>query len=172
MQEENLTEQKERLRSRAVCVVIPTYNNAGTILDVVSRSLEQCDDVIVVCDGCTDSTVELLSSLSGNVDILEFKTNRGKGAALREGFRHARQRGFAYAITLDADGQHFPEDIPAMLQANIDNPGALIVGERTNLDKAERSRGSRFANRYGNSGLLCRLDTGFLTRRADTDSTP
>lgn len=115
MQEENLTEQKARLRSRAVCVVIPTYNNAGTILDVVRRSLEQCDDVIVVCDGCTDSTVELLSSLSGNIDILEFKTNRGKGAALREGFRHARQRGFAYAITLDADGQHFPEDIPAML---------------------------------------------------------
>ena len=51
MQEENLTEQKARLRSRAVCVVIPTYNNAGTILDVVRRSLEQCDDVIVVCDG-------------------------------------------------------------------------------------------------------------------------
>ena len=73
MQEENLTEQKARLRSRAVCVVIPTYNNAGTILNVVRRSLVQCDDVIVVCDGCTDSTVELLSSLSGNVDILEFK---------------------------------------------------------------------------------------------------
>ena len=57
MQEENLTEQKERLRSRAVCVVIPTYNNAGTILDVVRRSLEQCDDVIVVCDGGDDPTV-------------------------------------------------------------------------------------------------------------------
>lgn len=166
MQEENLTEQKARLRSRAVCVVIPTYNNAGTILDVVRRSLEQCDDVIVVCDGCTDSTVELLSSLSGNIDILEFKTNRGKGAALREGFRHARQRGFAYAITLDADGQHFPEDIPAMLQANIDNPGALIVGERTNLDKAKRSRGSRFANRFGNFWFA--LQTGH--RLSDTQT--
>lgn len=166
MQEESLTEQKARLRSRAVCVVIPTYNNAGTILDVVRRSLEQCDDVIVVCDGCTDSTVELLSSLSGNVDILEFETNRGKGAALREGFRHARQRGFAYAITLDADGQHFPEDIPAMLQANIDNPGALIVGERTNLDKAERSRGSRFANRFSNFWFA--LQTG--QRLSDTQS--
>ena len=58
--------------------------------------------------------------------------------------------GFAYAITLDADGQHFPEDIPHMLRANQKHPGALIVGQRKDLDKAERSAGSKFANAFAN----------------------
>ena len=58
--------------------------------------------------------------------------------------------GFAYAITLDADGQHFPEDIPTMLQANQKHPGALIVGERKGLEEMERSKGSKFANAFAN----------------------
>ena len=61
MQEESL---KSRLKSRGICVIIPTYNNAGTIVDVVRRSLEQCDDVIVVCDGCTDGSLQLLEAMS------------------------------------------------------------------------------------------------------------
>ncbi|MBR3677281.1 MAG: glycosyltransferase family 2 protein, partial [Alistipes sp.] len=134
-----MTEQKQILRDRGICVIIPTYNNAGTISDVVQRAMEQCSDVIVVCDGCTDNTLSLLQNLATPPIIVELPKNSGKGAALKAGFREALSRGFAYAITLDGDGQHFPEDIPTLLQANQKHPGALVVGERKALDSADRS---------------------------------
>ncbi len=141
---------RKLLSDRGICVIIPTYNNAGTVTDVVSRSQEYCKDVIVVCDGCTDNTIELLQSMATVPDIVDLRVNKGKGAALKKGFRHALERGFSYAITLDADGQHYPEDIPSVLKANIDNPGALIVGSRANLKDMERSKGSKFANGFSN----------------------
>ncbi len=136
------------MRDRAICVIIPTYNNAGTVRDVVERSLAQCLDVIVVNDGSNDSTAGILSSIEG-IDIVTLNRNQGKGTALKRGFERARARGFAYAITLDADGQHFPEDIPILLDANIKHPDALIVGSRRFGD-AQRSAGSRFANSFSN----------------------
>lgn len=145
-----LAEQKATLRERGICVIIPTYNNGGTIADVVARAMHQCDDVIVVCDGCTDDTLQQLDRLPSKPVIVDLKTNRGKGTALKEGFRYALKAGFAYAITLDGDGQHYPEDIPCLLKANQKHPGALIVGERKDLDKAERSGGSKFANKFSN----------------------
>ena len=87
------------------------------------------DDVIVVNDGCTDSTASILADIKG-ITVVTLGHNSGKGTALKTGFRKALEMGFSYAITLDADGQHFPEDIPLMLKANIENPGAFIVGER------------------------------------------
>jgi len=140
---------KQTLRERGICVVIPTYNNAGTIADVVRRTLDQCLDVIVVADGCTDDTLGILEGIEG-ITIVSYERNRGKGSALKRGFKKALEMGFAYAITLDADGQHFPEDIPVMLQANQKHPGALIVGQRLGLDEMERSWGSKFANAFGN----------------------
>ena len=142
-------ETKKTLRDRGICVVIPTYNNAGTIADVVRRALEYCLDVIVVADGCTDQTLDILQGIEG-ITIVSCTKNGGKGSALKRGFKQALQMGFAYAITLDADGQHFPEDIPTMLQANQKHPGALIVGERKGLDAMERSKGSKFANAFAN----------------------
>jgi len=140
---------KQTLRERGICVVIPTYNNAGTIADVVRRTLDWCSDVIVVADGCTDATPDILRGIEGII-VVAYAKNAGKGTALKRGFRKALEMGFAYAITLDADGQHFPEDIPVMLQANQEHPGALIVGQRKNLEKAERSKGSKFANAFSN----------------------
>ena len=145
-----IVDQKHRMKSRGICVIVPTFNNAGTIVDVVSRCQAQCDDVIVVCDGCTDNTVQLLEAMDFPPVILDLGHNRGKGIALREGFRYALKSGFAYAITLDGDGQHFPEDIPVLVEANIKHPGALIVGARKNLENAERSGGSKFANKFSN----------------------
>jgi 1-acyl-sn-glycerol-3-phosphate acyltransferase len=140
---------KQTLRDRGICVVIPTYNNAGTIADVVRRTLEQCMDVIVVSDGSTDGTLQILQDIGG-ITVVSYERNAGKGTALKRGFRKALEMGFAYAITLDADGQHFPEDIPAMLHANQKHPGALIVGQRKGLAEMERSKGSRFANAFSN----------------------
>lgn len=148
MHTENI-EQRRRLHSRGICVIIPTYNNSGTIRDVVTRCKMQCDDIIVVNDGCTDNTEEILHSIDG-ITIVSLRSNSGKGTALKEGFRKALSMGFSYAITLDADGQHYPEDIACLLDANIKNPGSLIIGERKDLEKQERSGGSKFANAFSN----------------------
>ena len=143
-----MTEQKKTLRERGICVVIPTYDNAGTIADVVRQTLLQCDDVIVVDDGSRDGTADILNSIE-DITVVTLPKNAGKGSALKAGFREARKRGFSYAITLDGDGQHYPTDIATMLRANQANPGALIVGSRR-LEGVERSKGSNFANRFSN----------------------
>lgn len=139
---------KQLLRDRGICVVIPTYNNVGTIVDVVNRTLQQCDDVIVVNDGSTDGTAGLLRRMEG-ICLVDYADNKGKGTALKRGFRKALELGFSYAVTLDADGQHYPEDIPLLLECNVKYPGCIIVGQR-NLEGVERSGGSKFANAFSN----------------------
>ena len=162
----NLEIQHKTLRERGICVIIPTYNNAGTIVGVVEQSLKQCLDVIVVCDGCTDNTIELLHAMECPPVVIELTRNGGKGHALREGFRYALKAGFAYAITIDGDGQHYPEDIATLLEANISHPGALIVGERKGLDKVERSKGSKFANTFSNFWFF--VQTGHYLKDTQT----
>ncbi|MBR5763118.1 MAG: glycosyltransferase family 2 protein, partial [Bacteroidaceae bacterium] len=164
-----LKEQRQTLRDRGICVVIPTYNNGSTVEDIVERALLQCADVIVVDDGCTDTTANALQQLADiyeSLRVVTLRKNRGKGAALKAGFRKAKELGFAYAITLDSDGQHFPEDIPLMLKANQENPGALIVGERQNLEKMERSGGSKFANKFSNFWFW--VQTGYNLKDTQT----
>lgn len=131
-------------------MIIPTYNNAGTIVDVTRRALNFCADVFVVLDGCTDNTLELLQSIEGEPIIVELPKNSGKGNALKAGFRNAIERGFAYAVTLDADGQHYPEDIPFFLEANRRYPDAIIVGKRMGLKMADRGKSAGFANSFSN----------------------
>ena len=143
-----VSEQKKILRARGICVIIPTYNNEQTIGRVVSDTLNYCEDVIVVNDGCTDDTAAILEKIEG-ITVVTYSQNRGKGYALKRGFRKALDMGFAYAITLDGDGQHFPEDIALFLEANQKYPGSLIIGSR-NLQGVERSKGSNFANEFSN----------------------
>lgn len=144
----NINSSIQQLHERGICVIIPTYNNEGTIVDVVRRTQMQCQDVIVVNDGSTDKTSDLLHGLS-NITIVEYSENKGKGIALREGFKKAIRMGFSYAITLDSDGQHYPEDIPLFLDGNKRHPGAIIMGQRK-LDGVDRSKGSKFANAFSN----------------------
>ena len=141
-------ELKKQLRNRGICVVIPTYNNDTTIKTVVEKSLLYCDDVIVVTDGCTDRTTDILDAIDG-ITIVSYPQNRGKGYALKMGFRKALEMGFSYAITLDGDGQHYPEDIPLFLKANQEYPQSLIIGSRQ-LEGVDRSKGSSFANKFSN----------------------
>ncbi|MBQ2210740.1 MAG: glycosyltransferase [Prevotella sp.] len=157
-------EQKRLLHDRGICVVIPTYNNEGTIDHVVHQVLQECGDVIVVNDGSTDHTGILLKKYPA-ITLVEYPKNQGKGYALKRGFRKALQQGFSYAITLDGDGQHYPEDIAKFLKANQEHPGALIIGSR-NLEGIERSKGSDFANKFSNFWFY--VQTG--KRLADTQT--
>lgn len=133
-----------------VCVVIPTYNNAATVCDVAERSLACVADVIVVNDGSTDDTLRLLDGMSGQITVLSYPDNKGKGHALQTGLDYARSHGFTHAITIDADGQHYPEDIPLFIKAAADgNAGAIILGNR-GMEHENMQAKSTFANRFSN----------------------
>ncbi len=138
-----------RMQQLKVCVVMPTYNNGGTLRDVVERTLSVCVDVIVVNDGCTDNSAEILASFGERVTVVDYGKNRGKGYALKQGLNKAKALGFDYALTIDSDGQHFPEDIPLFVEVLEQHPGALIVGSR-NLNQENMPGGNTFANKFSN----------------------
>lgn len=131
-----------------VLVVIPTYNNAGTIAAVIGGVREYVDDVLVVNDGSTDDTAEILAGVSG-VHVLTYPENRGKGFALRTAMKYASEKGFRYVITIDSDGQHYPDDILNFLTAIKTNPDTLIVGAR-NIQADNMPSKNTFANKFSN----------------------
>ncbi len=125
-------------------VIIPTYNNAGTLQDVLERTLAQGLPVALVDDGCTDNTRELLAGFK-DVTVIAHPKNLGKGAALKTAFRWALEKGYTYAVTIDSDGQHYPEDIPLLIKEKGEN--TLVVGSRTTRGA---NAGGSFANRFSN----------------------
>src|SRR5690606_7138842 len=102
---------KNILSSINACVIIPTFNNEKTLQKTVQKTLEFTADIVVINDGSTDSTSEILEQFD-SIKIINFPANKGKGMALRTGFKEALKNGFDYVISIDSDGQHFPEDIP------------------------------------------------------------
>lgn len=148
-----------------LCVIIPTYNNHGTILAVIESVWAYCKHIIVVNDGCSDGTPALLDTCRYPVTIVGYMPNRGKGHALVAGFRKARQMGYTHAITIDADGQHFASDIPAFAAQMEKMPGAIIVGRR-NLAEDNMPGQNTFANKFSN--FWFRLQTGIALE--DTQS--
>ena len=131
-----------------VAVLVPTYNNEQTVARVISEILTYTGDVIVVNDGSTDSTAEILLQFP-QADVIGYPKNQGKGFALRTGFRHAVERGFDYAITIDSDGQHFAEDLPRFLEKLETNPTAIIMGVR-NMAQAGIPGKSSFGHKFSN----------------------
>lgn len=144
-----MNKTKEIMKQQRVCVMVPTYNNAGTVVDVVKGILQLTDDLIVVIDGCTDDTRERLDEAGLDIVRVDYAQNRGKGHALLAGFEKALAMDYDYAITIDADGQHLPEDIPVFLEALQKHPDSLIIGAR-NLHQENMSSGSTFANKFSN----------------------
>ena len=138
-----------KMRQMKVCTVMPTYNNGGTLRNMVERVLAYCADVIVVNDGCTDNSAAILASFGNAITVVDYGKNRGKGFALKQGFKKAKALGFDYALTIDSDGQHFPEDIPLFVNALEQNEEALIVGSR-NLNQENMPDGNTFANKFSN----------------------
>ncbi|MBR4564846.1 MAG: 1-acyl-sn-glycerol-3-phosphate acyltransferase [Paludibacteraceae bacterium] len=132
-----------------ICAIIPTYNNSRTIADVILRTKRYINNIIVVIDGSTDDTMEVLSTLSVLVTVVRLETNHGKGYALKAGFCKAIEMGFSHALTIDSDGQHFPEDIPVMLQVSRQQPEVFVVGNR-DMAADNMPRQNTFANRFSN----------------------
>lgn len=145
---ETLKTCRQKFKDLSVCVLIPTYNNAGTISQVIESVAIYTEQVIVVNDGSTDSTSGLLVKYP-YLKTLAYTPNRGKGNALKEGFRFAVSLGYDYAITIDSDGQHYAHDLPGFLSSVEKYPGTLIIGAR-NMEQEHIPGKSSFGNKFSN----------------------
>ena len=147
-----------------IAVLIPTYNNTGTLAQVLKDVLSHTSHVIVVNDGSTDNTLEVLDQFP-EVQRVTYTHNRGKGIALRRGFRYALQQGYEYVITMDSDGQHFASDLRAFHQRLQEGGDAIIIGAR-NLQQENMPGKNSFANRFSNFWFY--VETGL--KAPDTQS--
>jgi uncharacterized protein (DUF2062 family) len=138
-----------------IAVVIPVYNQTRRLREVVCRCLAVCPRVLVVDDGSDEPAGPSLVDLP--IEVIRHETNRGKGAAIKTAVRHLRLQGTTHVITLDADGQHYPEDLPRFMEAIREHPEALIVGVRDFADPTVPAS-SRFGRSFGN--FWVRLQTG------------
>jgi glycosyltransferase involved in cell wall biosynthesis len=147
---------RQKFEELHVCVIIPTYNNAATLGAVISDVSFYTSHVIVVNDGSTDNSSQIIQSFS-LVQELGYQKNKGKGWALRRGFAYALEKGYQYAITIDSDGQHFAKDLPGFIHKLADVGEGIIIGSR-NMDQDAVPGKSNFGNRFSN--FWFRLETG------------
>lgn len=157
-------ETGDEIKELNYCVIIPTYNNERTLAKVIAEVSSYTSNIIVVNDGSTDSTPDILNSIN-HIIICSYPVNRGKGYALQTGFKKAVENGFDYAITIDSDGQHFASDIPLFLEKMMESPDSLIIGSR-NLQQENMPGKNTFANKFSN--FWFRLETG--QKLSDTQS--
>lgn len=153
-----------------IAAAIPAFQAGASVADVVRRTREVLPDVLVVDDGSSDATTE--AARGAGAELVAHPVNRGKGAALVTAFQTLFARGCDAVVTLDADGQHLPEEIPKLLEAA--RGGAdLVLGTRDHLF-AEMVPARRVANRLSSWAIswaagqsLSDVQTGFrlYTRR-------
>jgi len=136
-------------------IVIPVFNHGRTLAEVVLKAGKIHDTVIVVDDGSEDLTTDMLHGLGAQ--IIRHPVNLGKGAAILSGAGRARELNMTHIVTMDADGQHDPDDFQQFSGMIEDYPHAIIVGKR-NLKKAEAPRSSRIGREISNFWL--RVETG------------
>lgn len=141
-------EHNNCLHSINACVVIPTYNNCNTLSRVIEGTLQYTKDIIIVNDGSTDLTTQILQSYEG-LEIIEHTINKGKGEALKSGFSKAVELGFDFALTIDSDGQHYPDDLPSFVNEILTNGEALLIGAR-NMDQEGVPKCSSSGNKISN----------------------
>lgn len=143
---------QQRMEEQRLCVVIPTYNNEGAVAQVVDDVLQYTRSIIVVNDGATDDTFNILYQYDEEIELISYMENQGKGFALRRGFTRAKQLGYHGAITLDSDGQHRAEDLERFVEMAEKYPEALLIGQRT-IEGTMPAKNS-FANKFSNFWFL------------------
>ncbi len=126
-------------------VIIPALDAERTIGAVVRDCKAINDDVLVIDDGSSDRTAEV--AREAGAEVISHPVNRGKGAALKTAFAYALEHGFDAVVTLDADGQHLPREIPKFFAAREETGADLIIGGRAHLFGQMLPR-RRFANRF------------------------
>jgi glycosyltransferase involved in cell wall biosynthesis len=134
-------------RNRFVAL-IPVYNHEQTVADVVQRTLKLDIPVVVVDDGSTDATFERIKDIKG-ARVLRHRFNRGKGAAIMTGFAEVAKIS-DWAITLDADGQHDPEDAKTLIRAIPENQRPIVIGKRRGMLAPDVPWTSRFGREFSN----------------------
>ncbi|MDX9891980.1 MAG: glycosyltransferase family 2 protein [Bacteroidales bacterium] len=138
-----------------VCVVIPTYNHAPFLEEVLNRCFSQSLPIIVINDGCTDQTLSVIDQILQNKPeeipfvLVNFSKNRGKGSAIKAGAHKALELGFHGMITIDSDSQHNPEEIPLFLEQALRTPDAIIIGSR-GLSHENMPKKNTTANKISN----------------------
>lgn len=144
-----LSEVQNAISEKKICVLIPTYNNEKTLKRVIDGVLEYTGDIIAVNDGSTDSTPQILARYP-QITVITLTENQGKGNGLKTGFRKAKELGYHYAITIDSDGQHYPDDLPVFVEALLqEKEDVLLIGNR-NMSQDGIPKKSSFGNRFSN----------------------
>jgi glycosyltransferase involved in cell wall biosynthesis len=135
--------------------VIPVFNHAGTLREVVGRALDVHDEVVVVDDGSTDRGIAAIRDLG--IRAVQHPDNYGKGAAILTGAREARRIKMTHIVTMDADGQHDPADFECFVPELMREPGSIVLGNRR-FEGTQAGGWSRFGRKFSN--FWVRLQTG------------
>jgi len=140
-------------------VLIPSYNPGSKVLETVRAARAQWSPVWVVVDGSTDGTAESLQALAAadaGLRVIVLPENRGKGAAVLAGITEAAAAGYTHALTMDSDGQHPAELIPAFMAASQAEPGAMVLGKPVFGPEAPalRVKGRKVSNGWANLETL------------------
>lgn len=144
-----LPEIQHAIAEKKIGILVPTYNNQKTLARVLDGILDFTDKILVVNDGSTDATAEILKQYP-QLTIISLDKNQGKGNALKIGFRKMLDLGLEYAITIDSDGQHYPDDIPVFVDAlQKESEDVLLIGNR-NMSQDGIPGKSSFGNRFSN----------------------
>lgn len=128
-----------------IVAVIPAYNAAQTLGDVIREALKFINNIVIINDGSKDETAAV--AVRCGAEVVTHAQNRGKGGALKTGFAWALEHGYEAVITLDADGQHLPREIPKFIEAFEKTKADLIIGGRSHLFDQMLPR-RRMANRF------------------------
>ena len=146
-----ITNQQDinRIRKKSnYCIIMPSYNNASKLEKVLEDLQIYKMDLIVVDDGCTDNSFEILKRFQPR-ELIRHEKNMGKGVALQTAFRKAISLGYDYAITIDSDGQHLASDIPSFIDCISSEEPVLVIGNR-NMTSENIPTKSNFGNRFSN----------------------
>lgn len=156
---------QEQMQEAKMCVIVPTYNNDKTLATIIEKILSNTSHLIVVNDGSTDSTYSVLKRYPF-LNVVHLKKNLGKGKALHKGFCKAIELGYEYAITIDSDGQHYPEDIAVFVSEYKKHKKPLLLIGSRNMTQEGVPKRSSFGNRFSN--FWYKVITGI--RLSDTQS--
>lgn len=157
---------KKRISKHRILIVVPTYNNAATIEQVITDIKEYSDDVLVVNDGSTDTTQDIINSLC--VEQVSYSPNKGKGNAIQQALKYAKAKAYKFILTIDSDGQHYASDIVQFvefIEQRENKQDILVIGSR-NLTAENMPSKNTFANKFSNFWFY--VETG--NKLSDTQS--